>query len=211
MAYTESDWSLRGTSRMDYGSQITHLTRSVIHDGHQYTALDVVIKILRERKIIGSTTSPGFIIGNQPAVCFQDAPPYSICENIDYEWKLNKEKKNGKIRYEACGIMFQKPYIYQKGGRPVLYEKKEIAQKMLPKNEWWRIVNFDLSDPNKFIDWTHEREWRLPGDLNFDIGNATVVVMNAEQFKLFHSKSAQGGEDVSKMVSCVVPLGAIFV
>ncbi|MBI2353740.1 MAG: DUF2971 domain-containing protein [Deltaproteobacteria bacterium] len=211
MAYTESDWSLRGTSRMDYGSQITHLTRSATQGGQEFTALDIVIKMLRERRIIGSTTASGFIIGDQPAVCFQDAPPYSICENIDFEWKLKKEKKLDKFRYEACGLMFQKPYIYRKGGRPVIYEKKEIATRMLPREEWWRIVNFDLSDPKKFIDWTHEREWRIPGDFEFEIDKATVVVMNAEQFKLFHTISAQGGEDVAKMVSCILPLGTIFV
>lgn len=195
---------------MDYGSQVTHLTRSATIGGQPYTALDIVIKILRERRIVGST-STGYIIGDRPAVCFQDAPPYSICQNIDFEWKLQHKSVNGKIRYEACGLMFQKPYIFRQGGRPVIYEQKEIAKQMLPSKELWRVVNYDLSNKGSFVDWTHEREWRLPGDFEFDISEATVVVMNAEQFKQFQSKSAQNGEDVAKLVSCILPLGAIFV
>ncbi len=210
MAYTEADWSHRVISRADYGSQVTHLTRSTTICGQAYSAVDVLIKILRERRIIGSTTESGYIIGDRQAVCFQDAPPYSICENIDFELKLQKDKNTDKVRYEACGVMFKKPYIYRKGGRPVIYDNKETAKNMLPTDEWWRIVNFDMSNPEFFVDWTHEREWRLPGDLEFDIAEATVVVMNAGQFKMFHANSAQGGEDVAKFVSCVLPLGTIF-
>ena len=49
-------------------------------------------------------------------------------------------------------------------GRPVIYDKTISAKKYLPENEWWRIVNLDLSDEDRFIDWTHEREWRVPND-----------------------------------------------
>ena len=211
MGYTEDQWSLRGMSRMDYGSQVTHLTRSATIGGQEYEALDVLIKILRDRKIVGSTTSSGFIIGEQPAVCFQDAPPYSICENIHFEWNLQQKKGSEKMRYEACGLMFQKPYLFGKGGRPVIYEQKEVAKTLLPRDQWWRIVNYDLSNPEYFIDWTHEREWRVAGNLDFDIKEVTVVVMNADEFKSFHSKSAQNGEDVARLVNCVLPLGAIFI
>lgn len=211
MGYTEDKWLRRGMSRMDYGSQVTHLTRSATIGGNWHSALDVLIKILRERRIMGSTTSKGFIIGDRPAVCFQEAPPYSICENIHFEWNLHQENRTDTMRYEACGLMFQKPYIFGKGGRPVIYEQKEVAKPLLHKDQWWRIVNYDLSNPEQFIDWTHEREWRVPGDLDFDIKEVTVVVMNAEEFKTFQSKSTEGGEDVAKLVSCVLPLGAIFI
>ena len=60
--------------------------------------------------------------------------------------------------------MFPKRYVYNAGGRPVIYEDAEVAERMLPdKRDWWRIVKFDLSNKKKVVDWTHEREWRVPG------------------------------------------------
>ena len=36
---------------------------------------------------------------------------------------------------------------------------------ILPSDEYWRIVNYDLSDNKYMVDWTHEWEWRVPGDV----------------------------------------------
>ncbi len=65
--------------------------------------------------------------------------------------------------------MFDKTYIYKKGGRPVIYDKTEEAKKYLTEDKWWRIVNLDLSDSNNIIDWTHEREWRVLNELTFEL------------------------------------------
>jgi hypothetical protein len=64
-----------------------------------------------------------------------------------------------------------------------LYERKEVAKRMLTETEHWRIVNFDMSNPGTYIDWTHEREWRLPGDLEFklNVSSAPHVVLYDKQ------------------------------
>ena len=49
--------------------------------------------------------------------------------------------------------------------RPVIYDDPNIAKQYLKSNEYWRIVNLNLSNDNNFIDWSHEREWRLDGSL----------------------------------------------
>lgn len=211
MAYTAKVWNERVRSRIDIAGQIIHLTRSGIINGVKISALQRTIKILREKTLVGSTTASGFIVGATRAVCFQDAPLYSICQNIDFERLLVREEQSERVRYEPYGLMFPKPYAYNLGARPVFYERTEVAKEFLPPEQWWRIVSFDMSRSEAYVDWTHEREWRVPGDVHFDIAQATVVVPNSTSFRKFLEQGAQGGEDITKLVRTVVPLGSIYV
>lgn len=184
MAYTLKDWIERSRNRSDMSCYLYHLTR----ENNENDAIDVLIKILTECKINGSTTDSGFIIGDNKAVCFQDTTTYGLSQNSFHEQKLREEKKTNKVRYKPIGLAFNKQYIYSKGGRPVVYEKTQTAKKILPPDEWWRIVNFDLSDSEYMIDWTHEREWRLKGDFHFDLSKAYVVLVSNKSYKTFVNK-----------------------
>lgn len=73
------------------------------------------------------------------------------------------------------------------GGRPVFYEETESAKKILPRSEWWRIVNFDLSDPDDINDWTHEREWRIPRKFSFEVDEALLVLEDQWAYDEFTS------------------------
>jgi hypothetical protein len=55
-------------------------------------AVDVLIQILKSKKINGSTTKPGFIIGSDKAVCFQDAPINELAQNLLHEQYMKKHK-----------------------------------------------------------------------------------------------------------------------
>ena len=211
MTYKHDDWANRMMSRSDLCAQVTHFTRAASIGGAKLSSVDVLIKILRERKIVGSNTESGFIVGNRRAVCFQEAPPYSLMQNIVYEEQLRKKMKSDRQRYSMMGIMFPKPYIFRKGGRPVIYDLTSDAKDYLKKKEWWRIINFSLSNVKAYIDWTHEREWRVPDDLDFDISKATTVVGTPQQFRQFEERSTVNGEDVSKKVRAILPIGSIFV
>lgn len=182
--YNLDKWRKRIKERSDITSHVTHLTRieTSIED-----TVDTLIKILQEKKINGSTTDKGFIIGNNPAVCFQEAPLYGVCQNVYHE-QQNMNMLGGKRRYDAIGLSFSKKYVYEKGGRPVLYEDKDIAKGILPKEEWWRIVNFNLSDENKIIDWTHEREWRVKNEFEFDLSETYVLLLNQGFYSMFIEK-----------------------
>lgn len=205
MRYNKEKWIQRSASRSDITGQVTHLTKRT-KDEH---AIEVLIKILRGRTLTGSTTGSGFIVGNTPAVCFQESPLYSICQNYQYEAKVAKEN-NKEARYSAFGLMFQKDYIYNKGGRPVLYEDTDFAKGILPEDQWWRIVRFDLSNSDNIIDWTHEREWRIPNSFKFDISKVTIIVPNPENYRMFYELSKVGGEDVASKVRAVLSVGAVF-
>lgn len=179
--YTVEKWRNRAKDRGDITTHVTHLTKidSTIED-----AVDNLIKIINERKLIGSDTSKGFIIGDTPAVCFQEAPLYGVSQNVYHEQK-NISELGGKQRYGAIGLSFPKRYLYEKGGRPVFYEDKDIAKSILPRNEWWRIVNFNLANENRIIDWTHEREWRVKNDFDFDLSETYVLLLNQGFYKYF--------------------------
>ena len=179
MPYARKEWSRRIADRSDMSTGLVHLTRPA--DNQSVGA--ILLKILAEKKLIGSSTGSGFICGNHRAVCFQDAPLYSICQNVYFEQLKRESDPNYKVRYLAFGLSFSKDYLFKKGARPVVYEKTEIAKNILPQNQWWRIVRLDLSDESNIVDWTHEREWRLPGDLEFELNKATLIAIDNNQVK----------------------------
>lgn len=158
MGYTRDLWNKRIAGRSDLSSQLVHLTRGTELEGKKVGPVDVLVRILIERRISGSTTDNGFVCGDIPATCFQDVPIYSLSQNIHAEERYRAAVGGAKVRYHGVGLMFPKPYVYSVGGRPVVYENTDKAKEILPEDEWWRIVRFDLSDDDNFVDWTHERE-----------------------------------------------------
>ena len=178
MKYTQEKWQKRIRLRSDISSYVTHFTRST----KDMNTLSVLMKILNERRLIGSGKT-GFIKGNFSAVCFQDAPVSGLVQNLIHE-QYHREELGGKIRYYPCGLMFRKPYVFKKGGRPVIYETKEIAD-LLYTEESWRVVTFNLNDESNIIDWTHEREWRVKGDFEFELNELYVVLPQEKAYKEF--------------------------
>lgn len=202
MAYTKEDWKKRIAERNDMSTSLIHLTR----ENSTQSVVNVLYNILKDKKIKGSTTGSGFIIGSEKAVCFQDAPLYSICQNTFFEQKKMEQDKNYKLRYRALGLLFDKQYAYKKGARPVIYEKTEIAKTFLPSSEHWRIVNFNLENDSSIIDWTHEREWRVKGDFEFELSDVTIIVVRQNHIKELISKFKDDGIDLMNEIKGIVTL-----
>lgn len=209
MGYDVKKWKERLAERSDLSTQVIHLTKDSFIDGKKSSALKNLQKIISERTIKGSGNT-GFVVGDKPATCFQDAPLYAACQNTYFEQKFRKSNPKTKVRYIPIGIMFPKDYVFEKGGRPVLYEKTSVAKKILPQDEWWRIVNFDMSDEDSIIDWTHEREWRCPGNFEFDISQATLLFVKTEIYKSFLKWDAKQDEPVLDKVKSLVVLSDIL-
>lgn len=210
MPYDLKKWKDRYAERTDLSTRLTHLSRPADIDGASCSVVDIVFKMLKEKRILASTTDSGFIIGATPAVCFQDAPPSSLCQNVYFEQKYRNAVQNAKLRYCACGLMFPKPYAYRKGARPVIYEATNSAKKLLSPEQWWRVVNFDLADDSRVIDWSHEREWRHPGDFAFDREQATVLVTNENAYRNFLTLSEGDEERIHHQVAGIVVLEPIL-
>ncbi|WP_024834756.1 hypothetical protein [Ruminiclostridium josui] len=190
MGYDYDKWSKRFLNRSDITATLTHLTREQLQDdGSILSSVDVLLKILNDKQIIGSDVR-GYIRGGHTAVCFQDAPIYGIGQNILHE-KEFREELGGKTRYSSDGLIFLKRNVFKKGGRPVFYEKPEIAEGILPKEEWWRIVSYNLDDKENIIDWSHEREWRVKGNFDFDLKSVYVLLGTSKSYKEFMDKAGK--------------------
>lgn len=182
------DWAKRISHRSDISMGLVHLTKG----NEELSAFKVLMKILKEQKLVGSKnqivngSQRGFICGSSPVVCFQDVPLFSLSENILLEQQMHSENPSSTIRYTAFGLRFDKRYIFQNGGRPVIYEKTDVAKKFLPKDEYWRIVKLDLDEQDNIIDWTHEREWRIKGDFKFALNEVEVLLSDQTSVKEFY-------------------------
>lgn len=207
MAYDKKTWRRRIAERIDLSTQVVHLTREQIGGKG---AVRVLYEIVAQQRLVASTPQTGFIVGEIPAVCFQDAPLTAICQNVFYEQKYKEQNENAKVRYRAMGVAFPKDYVYRQGGRPAIYDKTADAKEYLPKHQWWRIVNFDLSKDENIIDWTHEREWRLPGDFTFERNQATLLFVNEAGYKTFSKFCKKAGTPLLEEVRGVVVMDSVL-
>ena len=190
MGYDYRKWKARMSERQDMSSSLVHLTRGTEIDGREMTPVDILLKILREETILGSTTDKGFIRGNRPAVCFQDAPLYSIAQNLKFEKELSRAQHT-RHRYSGCGLVFSKYYLFQNGCRPVIYDVPETGKQYIAEPELHRLVALDITDTANIVDWTHEREWRMPGNFKFRKDWSAVLLEKKEDYREFVEKSAQ--------------------
>lgn len=211
MPYSLDSWKQRIASRSDLTGHLIHLTREANTNGKEFSSLEVLMKILLEECLNGSSTKSGFICGNRKAVCFQDTPLYQLAQNIYSDQEYRKQNPNAKLRYVGIGLMFPKTYIYNNGGRPVIYDNTEDAKAYLPYKEWWRIVKLELSDETNIIDWTHEREWRLPDNFNFQLEEAIVILPNTNTYKNFITLCRSINQvDILTKIKGIVTLNAVF-
>ncbi len=141
------------------GSMLTHFTRRSV----QGDAMDNLEAILRSRIIKGSSR---MVRTTRCVVCLFDA-----------QWsELNRLLvPANRRRYEPFGIAVDKRYAFSMGARPVIYMPWPEACQMLDERELWRVVAIDLTQTPP-VDWTFEREWRVPEQLKLpDQGSVALV------------------------------------
>jgi hypothetical protein len=206
MSYGKKEWRGRYSERTDLSTNLVHLTRPT----KENNLIETMFNILTEQKLKGSTTESGFIIGDTPAVCFQDAPLTSVCQNCWFEQKMRENGSEKKIRYIPSGFLFDKQLIFKNHGRPVIYDITQEAKSYLPKAQWWRIVNFDIQNDEKFIDWTHEREWRIPGDFEFNLEQVTLLFTKSITYKQFIEKCDKENKPFYKQVAGIIDLEKVL-
>jgi hypothetical protein len=150
-----------GMSRTDISDSLIHFTGPGDDWNKAYQNLKSILSTLR---IIAGTI---MIKGQYPCVCFTEAPFPSLKQGL-----LNPDDYS---RYSPFGVMFQKAWVFEKGGRPVVYQTDE-EYAALPESLRWRHVRYEpnTSPPT---DFTWEREWRIPcKELPFDPPEAKVIV-----------------------------------
>lgn len=195
-------WRNRISSRSDMVARVAHLTGR--HSDSDEDAFELLWKIIVDKKLIASGNE-AYIRGDQKAVCFQEVPLIAIAENLAFE--IHQE---GKQRYAGFGIRVNKGSLFKQGGRPVIYaEDLRIKGKILP-DELWRAVNLNLDDPDNIIDWTHEREWRFPGDFEFEYQDIEVILKNSSFFKKFVERCLEKDRtDILTQIQGIITLDSV--
>jgi hypothetical protein len=151
-------------SRQDISEHLIHFTRGIT----DAKAFKVLQKIIRDKRLIGSDN---LIKGKHRCVCFSEAPLASLSGGLINEDYYSK--------YSPFGIMVSKKWLFERGGRPVIYQP--VSQyKQLPESHRWRHMTFELRSKYGISDFTWEREWRIQcNELPFDHTTATIVVRDA--------------------------------
>lgn len=122
-------------------------------------ALSKLLAIAETRKLLSGN---GFIRGRHQCICFTETPLSSFHES--------------ESRYKKFGVRLSKQFIFSAGGRPVIYQPNADYD-LLPDSLKWRHVTFEPP----FVDFSWEREWRLPNEqLELDPELITFVVPKKE-------------------------------
>lgn len=136
------------------------------------SAREVLRKILRDGKLIGTTAWAK----HEPVICFSEAPIQEFRSICDLASIATSDEQ--KPRYEPFGVAVSKKWLFQKGGRPVIYDNDKAFSAYSPEQQY-RLVPFD---PTNECDYTWEREWRIKGEeLYLDPLQTLVIVPTASE------------------------------
>jgi hypothetical protein len=92
------------------------------------------------------------------------------------------------MRYSPFGVMIDKAWLFEQGGRPVIYQP-DAEYELLHESQQFRHVRYEPVD----VDFTWEREWRIKLDeLPIDPAHSTLIVPNREWEEWAH-KEYMGG------------------
>ena len=144
------------------------------------SAAQRLISMLESRHI-AATNMPWT---NRPAICFTECTWSSLLDHAR--------------RYSRFGIGFSKAYLFSRGGGPAIYltpgllehQKRHVGEDKLPfdpklyafvtpfmpayapadyKEKFWKKQNY--------VDFSHEREWRVPHNLDFELSDVAFVIV----------------------------------
>jgi hypothetical protein len=132
-------------SRADISDKLVHFTSPRDNLDEAYSRLQ---SILAERTIKGHNDK---IRSGDHCVCFTEAPLVSLGTGLVNPTNFS--------RYAPFGVMFEKKWIFEKGGRPVIYQpESEFGE--LSDSHKWRHMRYEPNAAQP-IDFTWEREWRI--------------------------------------------------
>jgi hypothetical protein len=149
--------------RPDFNRAVVHFTRERVERSRPppegITRVVQPFEVLREiltSGVLRGSGNEGYVKGTQRAVCLSEIPLSALHHFADPPTETNEKGK-----YRFYGLAFSKQSIFEAGGRPVIYLPDNEGE-WIPEEQKWRHVRYEHGK----VDWTHEREWRVPGDLN---------------------------------------------
>lgn len=176
--------------RPDFSDYVVHFTKGAKPLGNEdlpnISKLDAAQRLEKiiSGKRIDATPMPWT---SKPAVCFTECTWVSLLDH--------------SARYSPFGIGFSKAFLFATGGGPAIYlrpdfldwQKKHTSPKQAFDDRLWSFVTpfapgyapsakKNLQSWQKFgngLDYSHEREWRVPHNLSFDYSDIEFVIVNS--------------------------------
>jgi hypothetical protein len=143
--------------RPDITDKLVHFTSGATEE----EAFKRLQKIITERRLVGSSAK---ILGNYNCVCFSEAPLTSLQHGL--------VNPSAYSCYSPFGILVEKRWIFEQGGRPVIYQPNAEFE-LLPEPIRWRHMRYEPG----VVDLTWESEWRIKCDeLRLEPNLAGIVV-----------------------------------
>jgi Putative abortive phage resistance protein AbiGi, antitoxin len=121
---------------------------------------------------IRATTMPWM---GRRAVCFTECPWSSLLDHAN--------------QYSSYAVGFSKPHVFAAGGGPVYYIRADHWE----KQEWddhlrtfvtpfWPLYRPALLKGKEYlggktVDYSHEREWRVPHDFSFSLDKIEFIIL----------------------------------
>ncbi|MDR6412762.1 UNVERIFIED_ORG: hypothetical protein ABIC62_006140 [Burkholderia sp. 1595] len=129
--------------------------------------------------------------GARRAACFSEIPLSAVRE-------FASEPTDEVARYRFYGVSTSKKAVFKLGGRPVIYLPENEGD-WIPDDQKWRHVRFEHGT----VDFTHEREWRVLGDLNLTkLPGLYVLVWSATEAREITSLDMP----VKKLIRGILPM-----
>lgn len=178
MGLFRDDWQELTESRNVGSIYLTHLIRGR-SDNDSYNTLLKILESGFLRASFSKRSGHNTVKGDKEVVCFQDTSFDEMNEVITGEKWIEHEQI-----YREFGIQISKELLFRDGARPVIYDKANEIMELIDESIYWRVVNLDLNIATwQYVDWTHEHEWRIPGDVMLESGDFRVIVKTEEYKK----------------------------
>lgn len=135
-----------------------------------HSRLAALERIVTQRRLFASHRT---IRGGYPMVCLTSAPLQDL--------PALRRFRSHRTRwdFEPFGLCIRRDWLLKRGARPVVYGNEATWTSLHDQDRPF----FQWSDPESGLDWSVEREWRHPGDLDLSdlpVDQGLVFVPNYE-------------------------------
>lgn len=174
-------------NRPDFSNYLVHFTsdsqpkggvdNNPVKDIVGLSASERLLRILKDKKIRASQMP----WTGANAVCFTECPWSSLLAHTE--------------NYSPYGIGFSKKSVFAKNGAPAIYIRPDHFEEQKEKGFVNHLYSFltpfapsyrpyKMKEKYKKIgdcDYTHEREWRVPHNYQFDYKHIEFIILNSYQ------------------------------
>lgn len=158
----DHDFGREVRRRRDQSLYVTHFTKTI----GDLSPGQVLRRILRERRILASPVGDRCAGGvrDADAVCLTEAPLLGLIVPT-------------APRSPAHGIGFDKRFVYDQGGMPVIYLRRDLISPDGTPPVEPHLFPFVKPFAAEVGNPTYEREWRTPRDLVFDFDEVAFLIV----------------------------------